>query len=94
MSLRRSWIDRENRNGQRFQATSHGILGSNLEKDRPYGWATGRMLLSWIGSALDMQPLGCFLHTILTRSTLDVAVNHSKAFLHTVAYVSLVASEL
>jgi hypothetical protein len=37
-----------------------------------------------------MQPLGCFLHTILTRSTLDVTVNHSKAFLHTVAYVSLV----
>jgi hypothetical protein len=36
---------------------------------------------------LDMQLLGCFLHTILTQSTLGVAVNHSMAFLHTAAYV-------
>jgi hypothetical protein len=36
---------------------------------------------------LDMQELGCFIHTILTQSTLGVAVNYSMAFLHTAAYV-------
>jgi hypothetical protein len=67
MSLRRSWIDRENRNGQRFQATSRGILGSNLEKDRPYGWATGRMLLSWIGcSRLVVSSMPFLLEVHLT----------------------------